>query len=74
MRPRTMFECIELPDRIIWRVKQETCKAVMYTEVRCKKKDMLLIQYEAPDGSRRHKHLLNGGTGTGRIKLYRKDG
>lgn len=74
MRPRTMFECIELPDKIIWRVKQETCKAVMYTEVRCKKKDMLLIQYEAPDGSRRHKHLLNGGTGTGRIKLYRKDG
>jgi len=70
----TGFESIEMPDRIIWRVKQETKNAVMLTEVSCKKKDMLLVNYESPDGKMRHKRLWNGGTGTGRIRLYRKDG
>lgn len=46
----------------------------METEVHCLKKDMLLINYEAPDGSRRHNRLWNGGNGVGTVKLYdRKD-
>ena len=72
--PRTKFQMIELPDQLVWRVKQETRKAVMFVEVRCKKKDMLLIRYQAPDGTCPHTRLCNGGTGTGRIRLYRKDG
>ena len=72
--PRTKFQLIELPDQLVWRVKQETRKAVMFVEVRCKKKDMLLIRYQAPDGTCPHTRLCNGGTGTGRIRLYRKDG
>ena len=36
---------------------------------------MLFINYEAPDGSKRHNRLWNGGNGTGRILLYeKKDG
>ena len=46
----------------------------MHTEIHCKKKDMLLINYEAPDGSKKHKRLWNGGNGTGRIRLYKKEG
>ena len=42
----------------------------METEVHCLKKDMLLINYEAPDGSRHHNRLWNGGNGWGTIKLY----
>ena len=49
--------------------------AAMETEVRCRKKDMLLINYEAPDGSRHHRRLWNGGNGRGTVKLYdRQDG
>lgn len=74
MLPRTKFECIETPDQLIWRVKQETVKAVMFVEIRCKKKDMLFLNYENPDGIICHKKLWNGGTGTGRIRLYKKEG
>ena len=53
-------------------MRQENRTSVMKTEVRCLKSDLLLINYEAPDGSKRHKKLWNGGTGIGNIKLYKK--
>lgn len=31
---------------------------------------MLWINYESPDGQKRHNRLWNGGTGIGRLKLY----
>lgn len=70
--PKTKFDCKETEDAIIWRVYQENKDAVMKTQIKCKKKDMLLINYEAPDGSKRHNRLWNGGTGTGRIQIYKK--
>lgn len=39
--------------------------AVMKVRVRCKKADMLLVNYEASDGSKRHNRLWNGGNGEG---------
>ena len=48
---------------------------MMETEVFCKKKDMLFVNYEAPDGSKHHNRLWNGGNGRGTVKLYdKKDG
>ena len=44
----------------------------METEIRCQRKDMLFVNYEAPDGSRKHNRLFNGGNGYGTIKLYDK--
>ena len=32
---------------------------------------MLLVNYEAPNGIKRHNHLWNGGNGKGHVKLYR---
>jgi len=69
---RTKFDGWETEDEIFWVVRQETMKAIMETEIRCYKKDMLLINYEAPNGTKRHQRLWNGGNGTGRIKLYKK--
>ena len=46
----------------------------METEIRCLKKDMLLVNYEAPDGTKKHNHLWNGGNGRGTIRLYDKQG
>ena len=47
----------------------------METEAFCKKKDMLFVNCEAPDGSKRRNRLWNGGNGRGTVKLYdKKDG
>lgn len=69
---RTKFDCKETQDEIIWYVRQENIKAVMETQVSCFKKDMVLVNYEAPDGTKRHNRLWNGGNGTGSVKLYEK--
>ena len=66
---RTRFESRETEDRILWHVRQANQTAVMDTMVTCRKEDMLLINYEAPDGSKRHNRLWNGGNGRGRIRL-----
>lgn len=35
---------------------------------------MLLVNYEAPDGTKKHNRLFNGGNGVGVIRLYDKVG
>lgn len=69
---KTEFSSEETDTEIIWHVRQESNKGVMETEARCFKEDMLLVNYEAPDGSKRHNRLWNGGNGTAEIKLYKK--
>ena len=69
---RTKFDFRETDDEVFWTVRQETTTAVMETEITCRKEDMILINYEAPDGSKRHNRLWNGGNGTGVIRLYEK--
>lgn len=71
---RTKFDCQETDDKIIWYVRQQTVNYVMETSVECKKSEMLLVNYESPDGAKRHNRLWNGGTGSGTVKLYRKKG
>ena len=70
----TRFSSEETEEEILWHVRQENVRALVDVRVSCKKKDMLLIRYEAPDGTKRHNRLWNGGNGTGRIRLYRKTG
>ena len=75
LKVKTEFSFEEDDDLAHWRVRQENIHAVMETEVFCRKEDMLLINYEAPDGSRRHDRLWNGGNGWGTVRLYdKKDG
>ncbi len=69
---KTEFSFEELADEVVWHVRQENHHAAMETEVHCLKKDMLLVNYEAPDGSKKHDRLWNGGNGWGLIKLYDK--
>lgn len=69
---KTYFKCIETDEEIKWHVIQSTFKAKMETEITCQKDEMILINYESPDGFKRHNRLWNGGTGKGRIKLYEK--
>ena len=69
---KTEFSFEEQDELVIWHVRQENIHAVMETEVFCRKKDMLLVNYEAPDGSKKHNRLCNGGNGWGSVKLYDK--
>ncbi|MNN77238.1 hypothetical protein D3C81_1936830 [compost metagenome] len=46
----------------------------MELTLECPKSEMLLINYEAPNGKKLHNRLWNGGTGYGEIKLYEKKG
>ncbi len=68
----TAFSFEERDDLAVWHVRQENIRAAMETEVFCRKKDMLFINYEAPDGRKRHNRLWNGGNGWGTVKLYDK--
>lgn len=70
--PQTEFSCMEGETELVWHVRLENRQAAMIVDVRCEKKDMLCIHYEAPDGSRRHNRLWNGGNGVGRIQLFQK--
>lgn len=67
---RTKFECKETDTQIIWHIEQRTWRNRMVTDITCEKKDMLLVNYEAPNGDKRHNRLWNGGNGIGTILLY----
>ncbi|MBO4419760.1 MAG: hypothetical protein J5789_08070 [Oscillospiraceae bacterium] len=71
---KTEFSFEEQADEVVWHVRQENYQAVMETEVRCRKRDMLLVNYESPDGAKRHNRLWNGGNGWGTVRLYEKNG
>lgn len=68
----TKFTTKETEKEVLWHVRQESATALMDVKIRCPKDEMLLVNYEAPDGSKKHNRLWNGGTGTGIIKLYEK--
>ena len=68
----TEFKSWETEDEIHWHVIQTTATAKLDTQIVCRKKDMLNINYEAPTGLKRHNRLWNGGNGTGVLKLYKR--
>ena len=72
--PRTLFGFAEDEEYVYWKVFQENYHSVIKLTAHCKKSDMVLVNYESPDGKKRHKRLFNGGNGVGRIRLYRKVG
>ncbi len=71
---RTKFSFEEKEDEVVWYIRQTNLFSAMVTEIHCRKKDMLLINYESPDGEKRHERLWNGGTGRGTVRLYDRCG
>ncbi|MBO4364774.1 MAG: hypothetical protein J5804_00590 [Eggerthellaceae bacterium] len=70
----TSFDCWETDDALYWHVDQQTRTARLVTDITCPKNEMLLVNYESPDGAKRHNRLWNGGTGIGRVQLFEKCG
>ena len=70
----TKFDCREMDTQIIWHVEQWNTVGKMVTDITCEKKDMLFVNYEAPNGKKLHNRLWNGDNGKGSVKLYIKRG
>jgi hypothetical protein len=68
------FQFMEKDKINVWKVKAQNRESVLELTLKCPKDEMLLVNYEAPNGKKRHNRLRNGGTGYGEIKLYQKKG
>lgn len=68
---RTEFECSESKSAVNWHFEQGSLFTRIVADISCTKRDMVIMNYESPDGARRHRRLWIGGTGTGKIRLYR---
>lgn len=68
------FDFSEENDMNRWILKAKNRYSIIELEMVCKKDEMLFINYESPDGMKRHNRLWNGGTGKGRLKLYHING
>lgn len=69
---KTDFSFNEGVEYCTWNVTSENKYSKIEITIKCKKEEMLLINYEAPNGKKLHNKLFNGGTGFGEIKLYEK--
>ena len=69
---RTKFSFKENDDEVMWHIRQKTWNNELICDITCKKSDMILINYEAPNGKKLHNRLWNGGNGRGTIKLYHR--
>jgi hypothetical protein len=68
------FDFEEGEDVHTWHINASNKNSRMELVLYCKRDEMMLFNYEAPDGQKRHNRLWNGGNGWGEIKLYKKDG
>lgn len=70
---KTDFISTEDAERIYWHIEQKASGVSLVADISCLKRDMLLINYESPDGEKRHNKLWNGGNGVGTVSLFRGD-
>ena len=69
--PKIKFDCYETDEKIIWNVTAKKFSITFKVHIECVKKDMLLINYEAPNGEKKFHRLFNGGNGQGSVELYK---
>lgn len=55
-----------------WTITAQNSKALVDIEVFCKTEEMILMNYENPNGEKNFKRLLAGASGYGEIRLYKK--
>lgn len=66
------YQVEETEEELIWRILAEDSHYLIKIKVKCRKSEMILMNYESPDGRRRHRRLWSGGTGTGQMLIYDK--
>jgi hypothetical protein len=68
----TKFECKETETDIIWNITTTNYNSKAIITCKCNKTEMLMKNYESPDGKKLHNNLWTGGNGQGRIQLYKR--
>jgi hypothetical protein len=71
-RPGQRFDCRVEPDAVCWKIEAWNSTAKVVIDFRCPRESMLKVNYENPDGEKRHHDLWNGGCGEGTLDLYRR--
>lgn len=69
---KTRYKITDTEKEIFWNVWQENTKSVLEAKIRCCKSDMLLLNYESPDGQKLHNNLWSGGNACGILYLWKK--
>lgn len=71
-RDKTKYKVTETVNELFWNVKQESSKAIFEARLKCCKSDMILMNYESPDGNKLHNNLWCGGNAYGILYLWKK--
>ncbi|WP_026732839.1 tocopherol cyclase family protein [Fischerella sp. PCC 9605] len=72
--PRQKFRCEVTEKEVIWDIVAWNKQAKIEIYFTCAKDTMLFINYENPDGEKKHNQLWNGGYAAGTVKLYQRTG
>ncbi|MBL8966894.1 MAG: hypothetical protein JNG85_07790 [Spirochaetaceae bacterium] len=71
---RQRFDCPVTADKVEWNVDAEDPRTRIEIRFSCPRATMLNVNYENPDGEKRHNALWNGGYASGTIRLWRRGG
>lgn len=69
-RPWQSFKCTVTHDQVAWDISAQTKQARIEIHFSCPRSTMLRVNYENPDGEKRHNNLWNGGYASGSVTLY----
>lgn len=72
LRSKVDFDKKEDENYIYLKIKASNRESILEANFRCKKDGMIFINYEAPDGTKLHNKLWNGGNAEGNIRLINK--
>lgn len=70
---RQRFDCPVTDEKVEWNIEVWTRKAKIEIRFSCPRPTMLNVNYENPDGEKRHNELWNGGFAAGFVSLYRRE-
>jgi len=68
------FDCPVTDEKVEWNIEAWTRKAKVEIRFSCPRPTMLNVNYENPDGDKRHNALWNGGFASGSLALYERQG
>ena len=72
--PRSHFEMVETNDEMVWRVKQGNLRAIMITEIHCRKDELSFATFDISKKENKQAFFWTGSTAYGNVKLYARSG
>ncbi len=70
--PKQVFDCPITDEYVGWNLTAWNKTGKIEIHFKCPRKHMLNVNYENPDGDKRHNELWNGGHASGSVTLWKK--